>query len=944
MNVTGGNDLIGAGDGAVLDREEERVRHYCHVLSKASQPFASGFLDGRLNFVNQAFVELTGYTEKELESRSWDVDLTPEEWRESEAEELRKLLQDDEPRSYEKEYIRKDGRRIPIEVKVHLVRSEDDRPAHYFAFVTDISGRKAAEQAGIETENRFRSVLENALDAAYRRDLLKDCYDYISPVVKDVMGIPAGQLQDMPVDEFFARVHADDVPNVLRSLEDSRNGSKGRVEYRFRGNDGRYRWIADNFFVQCAPDGTPLYRGGIVRDITSRKKEEQALRAQQHMLQIALDAASMGTWRYHLHDHRWELNEKAQELYGLHSAEVVHDEEGVREVLHPDDIPAMWMAVQRAADPKGDGKYFAEYRVAAPGGSWRWLSVWGLMEFEGEGADRKPVMLTGASRDISDRKRNELLLAAQKRALEMVVQGKPIGSILEYLTEVATSQSDSSTISSVLLFDENGCLRHGAAPDLPDEYNNAIDGLKASKDLGTCSVAAVTGEVVMTPDIANDPKWSTIKHLPLDLGLKAAWSHPIKTGDGKVIGTFGTYFRECRRPTGHEQKVVALLAQTAALALEHRRAENSLRESDRRKDEFLAILAHELRNPLAPIRTGLELLQLGAGDPDLVQDTREMMERQTLQMVRMIDDLLDVSRISRDKLELRLRPVLFNDVIRDSVEASRPLIIGKSQNLEIHVPATEIWLNADGNRLAQVFSNLLNNASKFTPEGGNIHIHATVNDDRINVTVKDDGNGIPPEMLGRIFEMFQQVEGNGEQMKQGLGIGLTLARRLVEMHGGNIRVTSEGTGKGSSFTVELPIGRDIVPAQEDHAGTDRDRAARKLCIVVADDNEAATETLSMVMRMLGHEVHPAYDGMQAVEITQRVKPDVVLMDIGMPRKNGYDAARDIRKIHGGDRMLLVALTGWGSEEDMQRTKEAGFDHHITKPAEPAVLKKILAGV
>ncbi len=809
--------LVSRNARSKVNKDDDRIQHFCHVLSSVSQPFASGYPDGSLKHVNEAFVELTGYSEQELQRLTWAEDLTPAEWRQSEANELTQLLQDGEPRSYEKEYFHKNGTRIPIEVKVHLVRDDQGRPLHYFAFVTDMSAQKASEKKRQETEERFRSVLENAMDAAYRRDLVNDSYDYVSPVVKEVLGIAADRLQNMTVEEILDRVHDDDLPQVLRSLENVRNASKGRVEYRFRGDDGQYRWIADNYFVQRDEHGKPIYRGGIVRDITSRKKEEEEIRAGQHMLQMALEAASMGTWRYHLKDHLWEVDSKAQELYGLEAPAVQHDEEGVRRVLHPDDVPAMWLSVQRAADPHGDGKYFAEYRVKVLGGSWRWLSIWGLMEFEGDGVHRKATVLTGASRDITDRKRSELLLEAQKQALEMVVQGTDITSILEYLTQVAVAQSDSTTISSVLLLDENGILRHGAAPQLPDYYNQAIDGLKASADVGTCSIAAVTGEVVITPDIENDPKWSSIKHLPLALGLKAAWSHPMKTGDGRVIGTFGTYFKECRRPTAHEQKVVELLAQTAALALEHRRTETSLRESDRRKGEFLAILAHELRNPLAPIRTGLELLEIAGDDPQIMASTREMMKRQTMQMVRIIDDLLDVSRISRDKLELRIGHISVEDLVRDPLDASRPLIAEKGQRLEVLLPRQELWLNADRNRLAQVFSNLLNNASKFTPAGGTIRLQARSADGRLQISVQDDGIGIPSEMLSRIFEMFQQVETSETEVKQGLGIGLTLAKRLVEMHGGTISVQSEGAGKGSIFTVDLPLSDTPGPNGSEHS-------------------------------------------------------------------------------------------------------------------------------
>ncbi|WP_166820495.1 PAS domain S-box protein [Thalassoroseus pseudoceratinae] len=367
-----------------------------------------------------------------------------------------------------------------------------------------------------------------------------------------------------------------------------------------------------------------------------------------------------------------------------------------------------------------------------------------------------------------------------------------------------------------------------------------------------------------------------------------------------------------------------------------------LSEANRRKTEFLATLGHELRNPLAPIRTGLEVMKLSMGDPVAMEETRSMMERQTRQMVRLIDDLLDVSRITQGKMTLQTCRVALNDVMQSAVEAARPFIDEANHELTVTMPSQTIHLSADPNRLAQVFSNLLNNATKYTPEGGCLELTAHHQDHQVCVTVKDNGIGIPMELQAGIFEMFSQIDQPLEKGYRGLGIGLTLVKRLVEMHNGRIEIRSAGADQGSEFTVRLPILTDS-PAEKPESPVDRSVAEKsKLRVLIVDDNQAAADMLTVVVKMLGNEVQTAYDGSQAVRSAQTFRPHVVLMDIGMPVMNGYEAAQHIRTHEWGSDMILVALTGWGQDEDRQRTENAGFDHHFVKPAEPDSLQKLFA--
>jgi PAS domain S-box-containing protein len=378
---------------------------------------------------------------------------------------------------------------------------------------------------------------------------------------------------------------------------------------------------------------------------------------------------------------------------------------------------------------------------------------------------------------------------------------------------------------------------------------------------------------------------------------------------------------------------------------ERRRTERALREADQRKDEFLATLAHELRNPLAPICMGLELLKISADDPKASEDVRAMMERQSQHMVRLIDDLLDVSRITRGKLELRRSEVRLTDVVRNAVDATRPAIDEAGHHVHVTLPERPILLYADPNRITQVLSNLLNNAAKYTPPGGRIELSAEQHDGEVAVTVSDTGVGISSDMREAIFEMFTQVRGAMESGHKGLGIGLTLVKRLVEMHGGVVEVESEGRNMGSRFRVRLPAMSTLAePQAVADGGPSRvtDRESRR--VLVVDDNQDALMTLSKLVAILGNEVAEAHDGLEAIEVAEQFQPEVVLMDLGMPNLNGFEAARRIRREPWGLDILMIATTGWGQEDDRRRTQEAGFDHHLVKPVEPDDLRMLLDGL
>jgi signal transduction histidine kinase len=366
----------------------------------------------------------------------------------------------------------------------------------------------------------------------------------------------------------------------------------------------------------------------------------------------------------------------------------------------------------------------------------------------------------------------------------------------------------------------------------------------------------------------------------------------------------------------------------------------ALREADRRKDEFLAILAHELRNPLAPLRNALEALRLKPHDGAAAAWARALMERQVAQMVRLIDDLLDLSRVSRGRIELRDERADIVSLVHGALEVCGASIKAGGHHLSLELPA-QLPLSCDPTRMVQVICNLLSNAAKYTPPGGRITLAARrAEGGGVELSVRDTGIGIPRDMLGKVFDMFTQVAQSLERSQGGLGIGLTLVKRLVELHGGTVEARSAGPGMGAEFIVRLPErAAERAPRVAVVPETPRPAAARQR-ILVADDNRDAADSLAYMLRLAGHEVRIAYDGQQAVDLVETFRPALALLDIGMPRLNGYETARRLRKDAHGAGMTLVALTGWGQPDDRNRSLAAGFDHHLVKPVDPPMLEKL----
>lgn len=457
-----------------------------------------------------------------------------------------------------------------------------------------------------------------------------------------------------------------------------------------------------------------------------------------------------------------------------------------------------------------------------------------------------------------------------------------------------------------------------------------------------CGEAMRIGTRHIVEDVMGDAAFEPHRDMAAAAGFRAVQSTPLMEPNGNVMGVLSTYYRTPQRPTERDEQLLDQYAQHAADLIQRLRLEQALKEADRLKNEFLATLAHELRNPLAPISSAVQLLDnIGPHDESLPA-LREVIERNVNYMVRLVDDLLEVSRITTGKIELRWERVNLPDVVQNAIETSSPGVKTRGHELLVTLPPDPVPVAGDGVRLTQVVANLLNNAAKYTPDGGCIWVSVATQEGAAVLKVRDNGPGIPDEMLDKVFDLFTQIKDGRHRLQGGLGIGLALVRRLVNMHDGTVEARS-APGGGAEFVVRLPLMTDVErqPEVDSPGMNESDCVPRR--ILVVDDNVDAATCLAMLLSVDGHSVATAHDGQAAIDKVKAFHPDVVLLDLGMPLMDGFEAAQKIRRLPGGREIVLAALTGWGQEKDRRRALEAGFDFHLVKPVRSRDLRSVLNG-
>ena len=678
--------------------------------------------------------------------------------------------------------------------------------------------------------------------------------------------------------------------------------------------------------------------------VASRAERDAALAelaASKEKLEIAADAAQLGMFEFGMRTGEVDWSARTREHYGLPPGAVL-TVYTLDRAIHPKDRERVGARFRALLAPGGEGLYADEFRtVGLIDGRERWISVRGRMLRDAEG---RALRLIGTTLDITERRRAEERLRLLDEIGEATRVAVEPEAIMEGATRLLGEHLGVTRVAYADLEPDNDrfTIRHdwceaGAASSV-GVYSLDLFGSRATSSLRV-------GRTLLIDNVDTELAAGDGFEMFNQIGIKAIICCPL-VKQGRLVAMMAVHQRHPRAWTEGEVALVEAVVERCWAHIERVRSTEALREADRRKSEFLATLAHELRNPLAPIRNGLELLRLGAAKPDMQATVRAMMERQVGHMVHLINDLLDIARVSSGKVVLKIEPVTLEAVVAGAVETILPLAEAAGHALSVRLPDEPVPLEVDQVRISQVLSNLLSNAVKYTPRGGRIEVAAQVEGGEVVLVVSDNGIGIAAESLPSVFDMFTQVARSIDRSKGGLGIGLALVRHLVQLHGGSVTAASPGPGLGSRFTVRLPLGRAQPGAEEDGAAVARTLAApaRSLRVLVADDNIDAAQTLSVLLELGGHEVCVAHDGQEAVELAGRFQPELVFLDIGMPRMDGYQAARAIRARPDLARVPLVAVTGWGADDDRRRSREAGFDEHLLKPAMPEQVGAILARV
>jgi PAS domain S-box-containing protein len=630
------------------------------------------------------------------------------------------------------------------------------------------------------------------------------------------------------------------------------------------------------------------------------------------------------------------------------------------DVTHPDDAVQTKAQVQRLL-AGGCSNYSLDKRYIRKDQTIVWCRTTVTLLRDAAGGAQRFV---GVIEDITARKHTEEALREETRVLEIlnttgtaIAAQLDVRALVQNVTDAATQLSGAKfgAFFYSVINEEGKALRLFTLSGAPREV---FEKLGKPRNTPVFDPTFRGEGMVRSGDITRDPRYGKVSphhgmpqgHLP----VRSYLAVPVVSRSGEVIGALLFGHPEPDVFTARSERLVAGMAAQAAIAIDNarlyeaaqqeitrrERAEAALREADRRKDEFLATLAHELRNPLAPIRQAALIAKASEATDAQKEWSHEVVSRQVHHMALLLDDLLDISRITRGSLELRLEMTELASVIGAAVETARPLIDAKRHTLSIDVPNEPVRFGADPLRLAQVLSNLLTNAAKYTDPDGHIMLRAERSADAIAITVRDTGIGIPTESLSQLFGMFSQVRASAERSEGGLGIGLALAKGLVELHGGTIEARSEGPERGSEFIVRLPLRAARQPRPpEAAASTLSARPGRR--VLIADDNRDAAESLAMLLRMDGHDVTAVHDGRDALSAFDAVQPEIALLDIGMPGLNGYEVAREIRRDARGRAITLIAVTGWGQDKDKARALEAGFNHHFTKPIDPLRLNELL---
>ncbi len=770
------------------------------------------------------------------------------------------------------------------------VRAYSGEIAGFFCACNEITAQVHAERRLAESEARHRGVLANMEEGFTLFDQDFTILE-VNGATTRLVGLTREQLIGRNHWEVFEGTFDSPLGHMYRqALAEKRSYT---LEHFYRFSEGRSSW----FEVRAFPTGTGL--AVVFHDVTERKRLQVEASTYLERIQLALDAgAIVGTWVWNILDDSFTADERFAASFGLDAAQLRTGAplEYAVASIHPDDVPRVNEAIAQAIERRGH--YQCQYRVMRDG-TYRWVEANGRVEVNDSGV---PARFPGVLLDIEERRRVESERDRAATLLHTFIEAVP--GVVFAKDRQGRYLIANRGVAEALGRSSADIIGRTDAEVLPEpgqaEVIMALD--REVMELGASRQAE---EAVTRADGVPSIWWST--------------KEPLRDATGEVVGLVGT----------------------SVEITERKRLEEELRVADRRKDEFLAMLAHELRNPLAPIKASAHLLKLSAHDPERVRSSSEIIARQVRHLTRLVDDLLDVSRVTRGLVQIAREPVDLGAVVSAAVEQAKPLVQARRHELHTRVGAGQFTVKGDFHRLVQVVSNLLNNAAKYTPQGGVIVVELCIEDRQAVLSVTDNGVGITSEMIGQVFDLFTQAERTPDRSQGGLGIGLALVRSLVQLHGGQVKAISEGLHHGSTFRVTLPLSQgEERPLPEQQSTTE----AKPCRVLIVDDNADAATTLADVLELSGHDVATAHDGASALLRAQEARWDVCILDIGLPDMTGYELAKRLRDTSAASQATFIALTGYGQPHDRVLSMTSGFHHHLVKPADVARIIELLPNI
>ena len=883
-----------------VDAESSRFRG--EILRQVSDAVIVFDHDDRITYLNPSAERQYDVSESEVLGR-WLNDVYRVQWPDGDGEQqMREALAATGHWRGEQLHLLRDGRQMPVELNVTTFR--DTTRGGLLAVVRDISARKRNEVQLAQSEERLRLAVEAGRMATWDWELAAGRLVWNEEQFR-MLGLQP-DADEPTYERWMSRVQAEDQRRVRAAIDDAiAAGGAFHVEYRVTGSADATRWVEARGRVDRDARTPRCY--GVQLDITERVFAEAALRQNAQMFATIIEQAPGGVYVVDSQLQLLATNSEARPLFRHAEPVIGRSLAEVMDILWEPEAGRMWVDAflhTLRSGERVENAHFAALRhdLQEPM-VYRWETQRVTLP---DGQHGVVCYFT----DMTEQHRTEAVLRDNDQRIRLATEATSVG-IWEWNLRTDRIRWDAQM------------FRMYGMPMTADGFIDYVDWTRR------VNAEDLRAQEELLQDLIANPGTGT-----REFRIRRA-------GDGQL-----RYIRAVETVQLDRDGVAAWVVGTNLDITDRRRDEQALRDADRRKDEFLATLAHELRNPLAPMRSAVQILQLTRPDNPQLRWATDVIDRQIRQMIHLIDDLMDVSRINQGKVDLRRERVSLASILQGAVETSRPLIDENQHQLTVTMPPTPVMVDADVTRLSQVFLNLLNNAAKYTQRGGCIELRVEQHAGDVVVSVRDTGIGIPADSLPNIFGMFSQVEGALSRSHGGLGIGLFLVRRLVEMHGGTVAVASEGIGCGSVFTVCLPI---VAPTQPDISLAPRDTTRKRLPdtalrILIVDDNHDAADSLERLLAMMGNHTRAVHDGEAALALIEPFEPQVVLLDVGLPRMNGYDVARAIRGMPAGANITLVAATGWGQPEDKRRSAEAGFDHHLVKPVEPARLLQILGEV